>query len=379
MLSLAVLAACGTQALRGDGDGFAAGHEALENDFVDGSELPAKTLILSYDDGPGDRSEELSTYLRQQGIRATFFVTGWQTDAHPGVLARIAADGHRIANHTQTHTNMTTQSAEAVRSEVQSVDNLIAPFNADGHYFFRPPYFAWSAAVRAAFVGTALDRYIGPVRADIGNTMADNYAADWACWQEAHISSAACADLYMNEIRARDHGIVLLHDPWGDAAGNTVDMTKNLVPRLKAEGYLFATLEAVPAIRAQLPPPPQPDAGAGADAGRAVDASSPPAPDAAVVVEDAGVVAVSDASLPPEAFAAATEAASPQIAAKDAGRNEAVADAAVVSALAASAAPASHTGCSVARETDVANAMLSVYASVLALFAAVTRRRRRLV
>lgn len=148
--------------------------------------------------------------------------------------------------------------------------------------------------MQAAFTGTALDRYVGPVHADIGNNFGGGYAADWACWQEAHINSAACADLYMNEIHARDSGIVLLHDPWGDAFGNTVDMTKNLVPRLKAEGYRFAMLEDVPAIAAYFPTPAVDAGGSSVDAGDAAVDSGGPTP----VTDAGGVAPPADAASP---------------------------------------------------------------------------------
>jgi hypothetical protein len=37
------------------------------------------------------------------GVRATFFVVGRDADAHAGALARLAASGHEIASHSQTH------------------------------------------------------------------------------------------------------------------------------------------------------------------------------------------------------------------------------------------------------------------------------------
>ncbi len=49
----------------------------------------------------------------------------------------------------------------------------------------------------------------------------------------------------MSEIRAKGHGIVLLHD----IHGKTVDMVKQIVPRLRGEGFTFTDLESVPQIR----------------------------------------------------------------------------------------------------------------------------------
>ena len=43
---------------------------------INGSGLPAKTVVLTYDDGPDDHTLELAHYLADQGVRATFFVNG---------------------------------------------------------------------------------------------------------------------------------------------------------------------------------------------------------------------------------------------------------------------------------------------------------------
>src|SRR5580765_7737595 len=43
---------------------------------INGSGLPAKTVVLTYDDGPDEHTLELAHYLTDQGVHATFFVNG---------------------------------------------------------------------------------------------------------------------------------------------------------------------------------------------------------------------------------------------------------------------------------------------------------------
>ena len=75
---------------------------------LDGLSLPPKVLAVTFDDGPGDRTVELSMYLKARGIRAAFFVNGAHLAAtalpNPNgiglvanptaVLAQLVADGH---------------------------------------------------------------------------------------------------------------------------------------------------------------------------------------------------------------------------------------------------------------------------------------------
>ncbi|MFT3820935.1 MAG: polysaccharide deacetylase [Rubrivivax sp.] len=41
--------------------------------------------------------------LKQRGLRATFFITGWALDALPAMCERILADGHEVAHHGYWH------------------------------------------------------------------------------------------------------------------------------------------------------------------------------------------------------------------------------------------------------------------------------------
>src|SRR5258708_21842189 len=93
--------------------------QALTNGSLTGASLPAKTLALTFDDGSGARTVELSKYLKAQNIRATFFVNGkCFTPSDPNypcaggpvttaVLTQLVNDGHLVANHTQTHDDLT--------------------------------------------------------------------------------------------------------------------------------------------------------------------------------------------------------------------------------------------------------------------------------
>ena len=256
---------------------------ALSTSPYFGKELGHKTLALSFDDGPGARTLELSQWLAGQNIHATFFVNGHRLQKGTAVLASLVADGHVVANHGQTHANLTKLEASGVVAELEATDALIAPFVLPGRFLFRPPYGAFDVAVFNAIDGSSMRKYVGPIDWDIGADMANGHAADWDCWQPGGASDPpvltvkACGDLYLAEIRAKQRGIVLLHDPYfiedDPAKGGTVDMVKYMVPILKSEGYTFVNVDDVPSIAAMLTPKAQP-----AEAGvpRSPDASAPP-------------------------------------------------------------------------------------------------------
>ncbi len=244
------------------GDPFCTSSAAITTEEQFGWTLPDKTLALTFDDGPGDRTTELSTFLRDQGILGTFFVNGqWVTgdfefQAH--VLDELANDGHLLANHSTTHRALTELVAEDIVAEVEQTDDLIMKYTPPEKLFFRPPFGSWNAEVAKALKGSPMGKYVGPVHWDIGDQLTAKTAADWDCWDDegnGKKTVAECAALYMREIHDKGRGIVLLHDgPPGSLNGTVVDMLKVMVPLLKLEGYEFVRLDEV-SLRSRPPPP----------------------------------------------------------------------------------------------------------------------------
>ena len=257
-----------------------------------GTSLPPKTLALTFDDGPGDRTTELAIYLGAQGIPAVFFVNGARlqltslpnpngivpTSTSATTLGTLVGNGHLVANHTATHRDLVTQVMPTggvnVILELSETDFSIAPYMSPERPLFRAPYGSFNATVQATIATSTMNKYVGPIYWDIGGS-ANNFpeqAADWACWQNAlsHGGGATfgatteeCGDAYLSEIEKVGRGIVLLHDPYFSAAGSTVDMVKYIVPILKARGYSFVRVDHVPDIAAMLPTLPCPTCDAG--------------------------------------------------------------------------------------------------------------------
>lgn len=68
------------------------------------SSSPEKTVYLTFDDGPSNNITPLILdLLKQEQIRATFFVLGTNVNYHPEIVQRAYNEGHYIANHGFTH------------------------------------------------------------------------------------------------------------------------------------------------------------------------------------------------------------------------------------------------------------------------------------
>jgi peptidoglycan/xylan/chitin deacetylase (PgdA/CDA1 family) len=221
------------------------------------------TVALTFDDGPNHNTPAVLDALGANGVKATFFVVGHMARLYPDTLARIASEGHLLANHSASHPLLGTHYVhhpDALIAEIRDVDDLIAPLMpANAKFYFRAPYGSWKIAHADVLnADPVLKKYVGPVYWDVGGdiTMSDDgyimSSADWDCWHR-HWDAATCAKGYLREIRRKDGGIVLLHCIHSESAA----LVAALVPPLVEEGYRFVRVDQIDEFR-QYETPPEP-------------------------------------------------------------------------------------------------------------------------
>jgi peptidoglycan-N-acetylglucosamine deacetylase len=213
------------------------------------------TIALTFDDGPNQNTPEVLDALKAQNVKATFFIVGKMARAYPDVLARIAAEGHLLANHSGTHPLLGKKyigNPAGLIDQIKQVDDLIRPLMPMGaKFYFRAPYGSWRPQHAAVLnADPVLRNYVGPVYWDIGGDItmsSDGYilsAADWDCWHR-HWDADTCAKGYMREIRRKDGGVVLMHC----IHKQSPELVADVVPALVEEGYKFVRLDEVPEYR----------------------------------------------------------------------------------------------------------------------------------
>lgn len=213
------------------------------------------TIALTFDDGPNRYTLEVLDALKGLNVKATFFIVGKMAHAHPDILARIADEGHLLANHSATHPLFDQSYADnpdLLLGQLRDVDEQIAPLMpGDARYYFRAPYGAWRPEFAEALNNDpVLNKYVGPIYWDEGGETTfsdDGYvlsSADWDCWHRGW-DAQTCAKGYMREIRRKDGGVVILHCIHAQSGA----LVAALVPPLLEEGYDFVRLDEVPAYR----------------------------------------------------------------------------------------------------------------------------------
>lgn len=188
-----------------------------------------KTIYLTFDDGPSRLTLPIASYLNSQGIAATFFALGRNIKGHEKVVRETVALGHLVGNHTMSHDlHKLKGSLSASSNEIGKTAALVEKLGGDGK-MVRIPYGATSKTLIstvAAEGGQIFDWDINSL--DSSRTGAKDHA---------YIEQAVIQQLHKSGKR---HIIMLFHDGAGHEA--TLVAIRNLVPRLKQDGYRFGLL-----------------------------------------------------------------------------------------------------------------------------------------
>jgi peptidoglycan/xylan/chitin deacetylase (PgdA/CDA1 family) len=92
-------------------------------------------IYLTFDDGPNPKvTPWVLDVLKEQHVKATFFLIGEHVRNYPNILDRILAEGHAIGNHTMNHECGTKTGLNSYMSSVSQAEIYI---QSD---LFRPPY-----------------------------------------------------------------------------------------------------------------------------------------------------------------------------------------------------------------------------------------------
>lgn len=109
---------------------------------IDGEGSEEKIALLTIDDAPDNFSVEMAHKLKEIDAPAIFFVNGMYIESDEGkaALKEIHELGFEIGNHTQTHPNLQTISAEEQKSEILETNQLIEEVIGEAPRFFRAPH-----------------------------------------------------------------------------------------------------------------------------------------------------------------------------------------------------------------------------------------------
>lgn len=198
----------------------------------------SKQLVLTFDDGPNDpHTLKLLDVLARHDVQATFFMIGRFVRQRPDIARAVAAAGHVIGNHTQTHPLLIFRSENETRSELADCHKELEDAIGEHSSLFRPPF----GGRRPATLRIA--RQLG-----LEIVMWNITGYDW----NAHPAAVIEAKVG-RRISAGGGDILLLHDGGHRAMGadraQTVIATDSLIRRCKEQGYEFVAVSGLDTVR----------------------------------------------------------------------------------------------------------------------------------
>lgn len=96
-------------------------------------------MALTLDDGPSTLTPGFLDVLRDHQSAATFFMLGQNASRHPDTVARVAAEGHEVGNHTWDHPYLTDLTDAQVRAQLGDTRALLQRLSGQSVPVFRPP------------------------------------------------------------------------------------------------------------------------------------------------------------------------------------------------------------------------------------------------
>ena len=88
----------------------------------------------------GDKTLAILDLLDEYDAKATFFLVGIWVDKYPELVKEIAARGHEIGNHSDSHAHFTQISEGQIRHELDACSDKIEALTGVRPTLFRPPY-----------------------------------------------------------------------------------------------------------------------------------------------------------------------------------------------------------------------------------------------
>lgn len=202
--------------------------EKYDGEFEDSK----NTVYLTFDDGPSVLTENLLYYLRQENVKATFFVVPERTEYCYSLLKEISDAGHTIGIHSASHDyEKIYASVDAFLADFKEAYDIVLEATGKAPDIYR-------------FPGGSVNDYNTDTRDDIiaemdrrGFTYFD-WNVDSNDWQ-----GYGWTTLYTNVLAdAQEFStpVILFHNT-GDR-DNTVLVIEDIIKALKDKGYKFGSL-----------------------------------------------------------------------------------------------------------------------------------------
>ena len=176
-----------------------------------------KQVAMTFDDGPGKRTDDLLDFLKENDLRVTFFLVGSRLKEFASDVKREAAEGHELGYHSYSHTIHTSMTDAKIKEEFKKSDDILYELTGQHFTLWRSPGGGYNDRVLACI--------------PLPHIMWFEDTQDWKTLNTYSVYRAI-----MN--CANDGDIILLHD----IHGTTIDGAIQAMRELNAGDYEFVTV-----------------------------------------------------------------------------------------------------------------------------------------
>ncbi len=197
-----------------DGDFFA----FHPNDYYPVTDSSEKFVALTFDDGPNPvTTKNLLAVLKEKGVKATFFMVGYNIAEYPYVVKSVYESGHDIGLHSYKHSNYGLMEFNEVVTDLDKCTNLIYSIVGKRPYLVRPPF-----------------GNIDEEKIDTNDYFFVNWNVDPLDW-----SRETPEEIANDALKHISSGsIVLMHDIYQ----KSVDAAEIIIDKLVEKNYRFVTI-----------------------------------------------------------------------------------------------------------------------------------------
>ena len=199
-----------------------------------------KRAFLTFDDGPSAVTSKILDTLKQENIKASFFVLGSNVEARPEMVKRMYDEGHFIGIHGTSHVySQIYQSPQSVLDEYNMCNEKIK--NALGEQEYNPHLFRFPG-------GLAGGKY-AEVKAQAKELLLQNNIeyVDWNALNGDAETNKLSSEFEMKRLQETTAGknsvVILMHD--AQAKSVTADTLPQIISYLKEQGYEFENFYSI--------------------------------------------------------------------------------------------------------------------------------------
>lgn len=182
-----------------------------------------KVVALTFDHSWGNKfTPSILDTLKQNNIKATFFIMGPWSQKYPDVAKRIMDDGHEIASHGYRHQNYGDMTKEWVKEDIEKSHALIKEVTGVDASLIRPPNGHYSQQSLKVTEEMGYKTIIWNID-----------SLDW---------KNPGRDVIVERVmkRLKPGGIILMHA--SDTPVQTAEALPILLEKIKAQGYEIVTV-----------------------------------------------------------------------------------------------------------------------------------------